>query len=188
MYKVANHIYIDLHRKRRVATAFNTFDQVAPFEEHTDMTSLWNAMETLVYHLPVNQRTALLLVDVFRYTAAETAEMLHTTEGAVKALLHRARTKLRSKSQDLDLGRSEGQRENLQNKIQVDEKIVYAYLKAFREHSPHALLMLMNESKALDQTQPPVLECSKEKQYRHPQYQRRSYVTDDIGSLALIAA
>ncbi|WP_164515034.1 hypothetical protein [Paenibacillus lentus] len=48
------------------------------------MTSLWIAMEALVYHLPVNQRTAPLLVDVFRYTAAETVEMLHTTEGARK--------------------------------------------------------------------------------------------------------
>ncbi|AZK45507.1 hypothetical protein EIM92_04260 [Paenibacillus lentus] len=68
----------------RVDTAFSTFDQFAPLGEHTVMTSLWIAMEALVYHLPVNQRTAPLLVDVFRYTAAETVEMLHTTEGARK--------------------------------------------------------------------------------------------------------
>lgn len=188
LYKVANHIYIDRHRKKSVEVASNTFDQFAPLGEHTDVTSLWIAMEALVCHLPVNQRTALLLVDVFRYTATETAEMLHTTEGAVKALLHRARMKLRSKRQNLDPEMKEGQGDNPHYTVKVDDQIVYAYLKAFREQNPYALLVLMNESKPLDHIQPPVFKHGKLKQHDHPQYQHRSYATDYIGSLAMVAA
>jgi DNA-directed RNA polymerase specialized sigma24 family protein len=38
---------------------------------------------------------AIVLIDAFRFTAAETAEIMGTTEGAITSLLHRARGKLK---------------------------------------------------------------------------------------------
>lgn len=183
LFRVANHICIDRHRKKRVTTESYPLDHAVPSEEQTDTASLWMAMEIVVNRLPVNQRITLLLIDVFRYTAAETAELLHTTEGAVKALLHRARMKLRSERYGLDSRTKAESEDDPQNGSPINEQTVYAYLKAFREHDTGALLMLMNESSALDQTQPPVL------QKRQPNIQSHhgSKAKNDIQSLAMAA-
>lgn len=183
LYRVANHICIDRYRKKRVAVESYPLDHADPSDAQTDTASLWMAMEIVVNRLPVNQRITLLLIDVFRYTAAETAELLHTTEGAVKALLHRARMKLRSERNGLDSRAKDGNEGDPQQASPIDEQTVYAYLKAFREHDTGALLMLLNESSALDQTQPPVL------QKRQPNIQSHhsSKAKNDIQSLAMAA-
>ncbi|AZK45506.1 hypothetical protein EIM92_04255 [Paenibacillus lentus] len=66
----------------------------------------------------------------------------------------------------------EGEGDDPHSTVQVSDQIVYVYLKVFREHNPYALLMLMNESKALAQMLPPVLKHGKPKQHNHihPQY------------------
>ncbi|MNJ59161.1 hypothetical protein D3C77_548280 [compost metagenome] len=107
------------------------------------------------------------------------------TEGAVKALLHRARMKLRSMQRESNDGFQKGNRDS-RNTALIDEQIVYAYLKAFREHNPGALLMLMNESSSLEQTLPPVLQESKQHNHRH--YERRTKAIDYTQALALAAA
>lgn len=48
----------------------------------------------MIKHLSPLQRTAFVLRDVLGYSAAEAAEYLGTSEGAVKAALHRARLAL----------------------------------------------------------------------------------------------
>src|SRR5690606_35265529 len=137
LYKIANHIYIDGRRKNRTGAESYSIDGTAVDElqaNESDVASLWTAMETIVNRLPINQRITLMLIDVFRYTAAETAELLSTTEGAVKALLHRARTKLRSerKGTEADKGSRLGKRNgSSQAAAPYNEHIVYAYLKAF---------------------------------------------------------
>lgn len=163
LYRIANHICIDRHRRNKTVAESHLLDQTAWIEstaEEVDLDTLWMAVETIVNRLPMNQRTTLMLMDVFRYTAAETAEMLTTTEGAVKALLHRARTKLRLEREGKKAAEDSrlGKRNDSVQATPNHEQIVYAYLKAFREHNPRALLMLMNESIALDQIQPPVLQ------------------------------
>ncbi|MGG4551531.1 RNA polymerase sigma factor [Paenibacillus humicus] len=172
LYKIANHIYIDGRRKNRTSAELYSMDQTTADElqaDEADVASLWTAMETIVNRLPINQRITLMLIDVFRYTAAEAAELLSTTEGAVKALLHRARTKLRSERENTgtDKGSWLGKRSGSAHATPHNEQIVYAYLKAFREHNPRALLLLMNESTALEQLQPPVLQKHRQENARH---------------------
>ena len=52
------------------------------------------ALATLIGELPPKERAALLLKDVLDYSLSETAEVIDSTIGGVKAALHRARTKL----------------------------------------------------------------------------------------------
>ncbi|OKP96970.1 RNA polymerase sigma factor [Paenibacillus sp. P46E] len=52
------------------------------------------AFQVLIRHLSPLQRTVFVMRDVLGYSANETAEMLETTGGAVKAALHRARQAL----------------------------------------------------------------------------------------------
>lgn len=189
LYRIANHLWIDRHRKNKaVADSYSAGPSVpVEMQENTvDTESLWMAMETIVNRLPVNQRITLLLIDVFRYTAAETAEMLSTTEGAVKALLHRARTKLRRQQEESedDHTSREGKREESSQGALLNEQVVYAYLKAFREQNTGALLMLMNESIALDQTPPPVVL----KRGQFTRHEKGSHIRDSFHSMTWAAA
>ncbi|GGH40439.1 RNA polymerase sigma factor [Paenibacillus segetis] len=150
LYQIASHVWIDRYRKKKITTDSLPVDEDLPNDKQIDSFNLWMAMETMVTRLPVNQRITLLLMDVFRYTAGETAELLNSTEGAVKAVLHRARMKLRtvkeisSEIDDTDTNKIEP------GQSKVDEKIVYAYLEAFREQNTTALIMLMNDNSSLD--------------------------------------
>ncbi|WP_226002958.1 RNA polymerase sigma factor [Paenibacillus sp. BJ-4] len=58
------------------------------------------ALQYLSTHVSPWQRTILVLRDVWGYTAPETAELLNTTEGAVKAALSRARALLAQKHRE----------------------------------------------------------------------------------------
>ncbi|WP_256758883.1 RNA polymerase sigma factor [Cohnella sp. WQ 127256] len=58
--------------------------------------------QALIKHLSPLQRAVFLLRDVLEYPIAETAAKLGTTEGAVKAALHRARQSLRLVQDDIE--------------------------------------------------------------------------------------
>src|ERR1700721_2392893 len=52
------------------------------------------ALERLVGYLPPKERACVLLKDVFDYSLEETAELVDSTVGGVKAALNRGRGKL----------------------------------------------------------------------------------------------
>jgi RNA polymerase sigma factor (sigma-70 family) len=94
LFRIATNAWIDLQRKGRLPTS--DLDEVGePASAEVDPGERWAAMEALVAALPPRQRVVLLLIDVFDFTAGEVAAMIGSTEGAVKAALHRARTLLR---------------------------------------------------------------------------------------------
>ncbi|MFD1179325.1 RNA polymerase sigma factor [Paenibacillus puldeungensis] len=144
LYRTARNAWIDRHRKKQILADSWPTDELP--DPQIDTVTVWSAMETLVKQLTSSQRVALLLVDIFEYTAAEAAELIQTTEGAVKAALHRARVKLRS-----SLGRSEHVDRKLSGTSQgpkghddFNQDIVYAYMEAFRQQDTMALAMLFN--------------------------------------------
>jgi RNA polymerase sigma-70 factor (ECF subfamily) len=62
------------------------------------------AFQALINHLSPLQRAVFLLRDVMDYSIAETARLLVTSEGAVKAAHHRARHSLKAVKEDLEHG------------------------------------------------------------------------------------
>ncbi|RRJ63093.1 RNA polymerase sigma factor [Paenibacillus oralis] len=152
LYKAARNTWIDRGRKKMLPAAHSMVVEELP-QQRLDETSVWAAMETLVSQLPPNQRTALLLVDVLQYTAAEAAQLIQSTEGAVKAALHRARMKLRNGLFQSGEGEGQGKARAFserQGDAGAQEAVVYAYLDAFRRQDASALAMLFNDPRPQD--------------------------------------
>ncbi|MFP4979077.1 RNA polymerase sigma factor [Paenibacillus sp. CN-4] len=159
LFKAAYHVWIDRSRRKQL-TVTPLPDEGLPGPA-ADPLELRAAMESLIERLPPGQRTAVLLIDALMYTPAEAAELLGTTPGAVKALLHRARRKLAETAEAekrgdsaRESGRSGRKPESNDNRVRserrVDEKVVSAYIKAFAERDAKALSLLMNDASPLD--------------------------------------
>lgn len=150
LYRVARNAWIDQCRKKSPAIAEQPLEEAR--HPAADPLDVWIAMETLVQQLPPGQRTAFLLVDVQHYTASEAAAMVGTTEGAIKAALHRARVKLRTRKEGLKQQEKKilatgglAIEKDPCSSADRDSLRTYAYLEAFRQQNTAAMVMLMNE-------------------------------------------
>jgi RNA polymerase sigma-70 factor (ECF subfamily) len=99
LLRIASHLWIS--RVRRAALARQTLaaGELAGLERSPEpapsaSAELRDAGAKLMTHLAPQERAALVLRECFEMTAAEIAELLATTEGAVKAALHRGRARL----------------------------------------------------------------------------------------------
>jgi len=89
LFRVASNLWIDQQRRRR------EFPGAVPGAiEAPEPRASREAMGTLLTRLSPQERAAVVLKDAFDLTLEEIAEALSTTVGAVKAALHRGRTKL----------------------------------------------------------------------------------------------
>ncbi|GMK40972.1 hypothetical protein PCCS19_40280 [Paenibacillus sp. CCS19] len=155
LYRVAANAWIDLCRKRRIACEELTVqlaERVASEDRVEASAELSEAMAAVVSLLPVRQRIILLFMEGLQFTAAETAVLLEVSEGAVKAALHRARTKLEAWRQERAGGgrRVRGARLAAVCGGKADEAVVYAYLEAFRTRNITGLLLLLNADESQD--------------------------------------
>lgn len=148
LFRIAQNTWIDRCRKRKYSIDSLSAEQDYPLEGGIDPIDLRNAMEVLVANLPARQRIILLLVDMFGFSASETAKLVLSTEGAVKAGLHRARSKLKLLNETT--GQMLDECSETADRHTVDEHIVYAYLQAFNQHNPYALVRLLNEETQSD--------------------------------------
>jgi RNA polymerase sigma-70 factor (ECF subfamily) len=97
LFRTAANAWIDICRKNKVVLVeLQELPDTAAVE--TDPLELQESLEQLLETVPVGQATVVLLMDVFQFTAKETAQMIDSTEGAVKAMLHRARTGIRKQA------------------------------------------------------------------------------------------
>ena len=95
LFRVASNLWID--RQRRIRDALtNGRGEIIATAPPADRLSLEgrDAGAALIGRLSPQERAAFLLKDVFDFTIEETAVILTTTPGAIKAALHRGRGKL----------------------------------------------------------------------------------------------
>ncbi|MGN7760745.1 RNA polymerase sigma factor [Paenibacillus sp. 22594] len=102
------------------------------------------AFQALIRHLSPLQRTVFVMRDVLDYSADETAEILKTTGGAVKAALHRARQTLGAVRKEL------GDHEGPARTQDLDFRILLRALAESYEKGqlPVMLELLRQETKA----------------------------------------
>jgi RNA polymerase sigma-70 factor (ECF subfamily) len=105
--------------------------------------ALWQrvdlALITVLKKLPPRQRAALLLAEVFDWSAAEVAEALEVSVASVNSALQRAREKL---------GRG------VPGRLEVDPAVVSRYRSAFARYDIDALLELLTDDATFDM--PPI--------------------------------
>ncbi len=96
LLRISRNVWLDRKRRERISAHAlcdhmdMTADQV-PAALQEDMEP---AVQVLIESLSPLQRTVFLLRDVLDLSTSEAADLLRTSEGAVKAALHRARTTL----------------------------------------------------------------------------------------------
>lgn len=142
------------------------------FVDPLDSSSLEEALQVLVKTLTPQQRTVVLLCDVFQYTDREAADMLGVSRGAVKAALHRARVRLEPFKEGKDVSPviDDAQKE-----------ILEAYVSAFQSADVRMLVHLCQDG-ALD----PILATIKVLTFA----QRQAYTrkATDCNSISMLAA
>jgi RNA polymerase sigma-70 factor (ECF subfamily) len=141
---IAKNCWIDEMRKQTNARSF--ISQLTSDETNfiTDWQIEWKveeALELLITTLPPLQRTVLLLRDVFGYSGPEVADLLSTTEGAVRVALHRARktlSQIQAQEQEqkqttfvLDSAASTPKQQHKRSQKNADQ-LLKSYLLAFR--------------------------------------------------------
>lgn len=95
---------------------------------------LRDAAETALGALPPRERAAVVLKEAFDLGHAEIAEVLSTSESAVKVALHRGRRRLAS------------EREGARRPPRVSRELVDRFVAAFRAHDLPALRELLAEN------------------------------------------
>lgn len=136
LFRIATNAWIDIQRKARLLTTELDETYEGAIAPAVDPGERLAAMEALVTTLPPRQRVVLLLTDVFDFTAAEVAAMIGTTEGAVKAALHRARTSLRGLTAATARARQAARAPNA---------LLQQYMDAFNRRDPDAIAALFHE-------------------------------------------
>jgi RNA polymerase sigma-70 factor, ECF subfamily len=99
------------------------------------------AFVAALQHLPARQRAVLILCEVLRWQAAETAELLETSVASVNSALQRARATLESADvRPADLG-------------EIDTALLERYVAAFEAYDMEQLTALIREDAS--QSMPP---------------------------------
>jgi RNA polymerase sigma factor (sigma-70 family) len=98
LFRIAKNAWIDrcrAERKRRGDTIFDEeYHQSVPLAMNEFLAR--ELLEQLAESLNPRQMVLVILIDAFAFSAAESADLLHMTEGAVKEGLKRARRRLHS--------------------------------------------------------------------------------------------
>lgn len=146
LIRIARNTWIDGIRKQEKLRSI--LDEMKPvtfeFAKEEYFEELESAVQLLIHTLPPWQRAIYILREIMGYKAAETAEMLRTTEGAVKAALNRARTALsraRHKFEEagMDAALEQG---TMEEPADLEQEQLRSYLMAFRQGDTARLIDL----------------------------------------------
>lgn len=137
LFRVAANHWIDQCRKHKVILD-DYEDEKIPDARIDRSLEVYDAIETLVNHLPPKQAVALVLTEAFQFKAKEAADLMVTTEGAVHALLNRARKNL-SVIQETSASSTSTQ------KSKEEQKVIHAFVQAFNRRDYDGVAGLLDE-------------------------------------------
>jgi len=133
LFRIATNAWLDRMKGESLEPLEAARDVAAPASS-SRAAEVSDAMAELVSALTPGQRVVWLLVETFAFRPAEVAAMVGTTEGAVKAMLHRARGALKRQ-------RTGG---SVQRGLRPPEGVVARYLDAFNRRDVDALAALFD--------------------------------------------
>jgi RNA polymerase sigma factor (sigma-70 family) len=145
VYLIAKNTWIEQKRKRRIDTEF--LDDQEKYAEnfggHTYELQLRESLEILSEYLNTKQFVIVLLVDVFQFTAKETAEMINETESNVYTTLHRSRKKLERYERLSKHSKTESKPENTiieeSTKHMMCPTLFETFMNAFKARNPQLI-------------------------------------------------
>lgn len=127
--KIAYHKWIDEKRKRSRETVGETDHHTLTKESQKE------EVEALLNSLTPKQAVILTLKEAFQYKISEISSILEMTEPGVKALLNRARTKLRGENREEEIN---------------NQELVDAISKSVQWEDPAPLLSFLKQKKAFE--------------------------------------
>lgn len=158
IYKMAVHTWIDqLRKKRLIEQPLDTVKKELPSSfQPADRFDIEHVLDRLVRLVPLRQSIVLLLHDIFDFRAKEIALFLATSEGAIKACLHRARSTLQTASSQADISKDQQtENDSLTLKPTVEqEKAIQVMTTALVNDKPMLLIPLISEPKEKQTDQP----------------------------------
>jgi RNA polymerase sigma-70 factor (ECF subfamily) len=133
LFRIATNAWLDRVRGEPLVPLEAARDLASPASP-SRAADVSDAMTELVAVLTPGQRVVWLLVEAFAFRPAEVAAMVGTTEGAVKAMLHRARGALQRHQT----------RASARRGLRPPEGVVARYLDAFNRRDVDALVALFD--------------------------------------------
>jgi RNA polymerase sigma-70 factor (ECF subfamily) len=94
LYRIVVNACLDRLRRSKSQPTTALLDDTHPVGDHAARVDTAVVVERALLRLPVEQRAAVVAVDMQGYSVAETARMLGVAEGTVKSRCSRARAKL----------------------------------------------------------------------------------------------
>ncbi|MEK3885500.1 RNA polymerase sigma factor [Paenibacillus sp. PL2-23] len=137
LLRIAKNSWID--HCRRQSALLDRLSRFLPDEVQLEGGSLEleRIFQSLLNHCPPLQRTVFVLREGLGYSIAETAELMNTTEGAIKAALYRARQSLcaiRAELESEDVYMPHGM---------VEQQLLRELVEAYEEGDAEALIERM---------------------------------------------
>jgi len=132
LFRVATNTYVDGYRRQLPLPAELPEQAAPPTADPVEVRDAWRELVTL---LPPQERAALALKDLFGFSLAETADVLRTSTGAVKAALHRGRSRLDAPDRAV----------SLRGRVEPDRRLLDAVADAFTAYDVPRLTALLLE-------------------------------------------
>lgn len=141
LLRIAKTTWIDRSRVKDVRLKLLNESRHNDERPDSDFVELERAFRALLKHMPPLQRTVFMLRDVLGYSASDAARLLQTTEGAIKAALHRARKSLENVKRELS------EETYIPYEDDALAKYVVAAVKAYQTDDLSALITLLQQDR-----------------------------------------
>ncbi|MCM3238230.1 RNA polymerase sigma factor [Heyndrickxia oleronia] len=140
IFRIATNHWLDQCRRQKVLLDETVDDKIIETDA-IDHLEINEALESLIHHLPPKQAVVFILIESFCFTAKEVAELIVTTEGAVHAILYRARKKLK------ELNKKKFSQQDLKSPIHLNKLAIKEFIERYNNQDFKGLAeLLIDES------------------------------------------